>query len=267
MTVNSYLTNLTNAAIIRDEEKASIQRSINTLSTRLTQFFGTGISSQFIFGSYSRGTILPRSMDSHSDIDYMIVFSENKFSSQTYLNKLHQFADKYYSRSEIFQSNPTIVLNLNHIKFELVPAVDQFIYGLHIPAKASANQQWIQTAPHDFNAKLTEVNQSCNNVIKPLIRLVKYWNAVNDYPFESFNLEQNIALNWTNFFMPYGKQLLKDYFFKTMTNLSIGYMEPKWKQDAVARAKILVKDAVMYETRGCATDAEYAIKKLLPPLA
>lgn len=63
MTVNSYLIHLTNHAIVRDQEKVSIQRSIATLEARLKAHFGTQLKSSFIFGSYSRGTILPRTMD------------------------------------------------------------------------------------------------------------------------------------------------------------------------------------------------------------
>ena len=40
------------------------------------------------FGSLDASIDLPRSMDERSDIDYMIVFSENNATPQTYLNRL-----------------------------------------------------------------------------------------------------------------------------------------------------------------------------------
>src|SRR5690606_40140815 len=58
----------------------------------------------------SRGTILPRSMDEQSDIDYMVVFSDGSATPQTYLNRLKTFVEKRYGSSEIYQSSPTIVL-------------------------------------------------------------------------------------------------------------------------------------------------------------
>src|SRR5260370_9100413 len=49
------------------------------------------IAQHFRFGSSTRGTILPRSMDEQSDIDYMVVFSDGSATPQTYLNRLKSF--------------------------------------------------------------------------------------------------------------------------------------------------------------------------------
>jgi len=70
--------------------------------------FDTGVIKQhFRFGSSTRGTILPRSMDEHSDIDYMIVFSDNTATPQTYLNRLKAFVEKRYGSSEIYPARPS----------------------------------------------------------------------------------------------------------------------------------------------------------------
>jgi hypothetical protein len=170
MTINSYLTNLANAAITRDQEKLAIQKSISNLETRLKNHFGSQRADSFIFGSYSRGTILPRSMDAHSDVDYMVIFSDTGLRPQSYLDRLRSFAVQNYQRSDIAQSNPTIVLDLNHIRFELVPAVKDWLGYLQIPARANDYNDWINTNPTDFNEKLVSVNQANGNLIKPLVR-------------------------------------------------------------------------------------------------
>ena len=172
MSVNSYLTNLSSSAIIHDTEKTAIQRSITTLQTRLNSYFGQNVKRHFIFGSYNRGTILPRHMDGNSDIDYMIVFNDAGFQPQAYLDQLRRFVNFYYSSSEIKQSNPTIILNLNHIKFELVPAKEDWFSSLQIPAKASSYTSWIDTDPTGFNQSLISANGSNRNLIKPLTRSV-----------------------------------------------------------------------------------------------
>jgi tRNA nucleotidyltransferase (CCA-adding enzyme) len=123
MTVNSYLTSRASSAVLSTAEQTSINTSISTLQTRLNSYFGTDLTNHFRFGSSTRGTILPRKMDADSDIDYMIVFKEGGFTPQTYLNRLRKFVDTYYSTSEVKQSSPTITLELNHIKFDLVPAL------------------------------------------------------------------------------------------------------------------------------------------------
>ena len=81
MSINSYLEKLSNDLIIRDTEKSSIKTSIETLEKRLGYYF-TNIEESFCFGSYTRGTILPRTADSNSDIDYMIVFKRHMNGSK-----------------------------------------------------------------------------------------------------------------------------------------------------------------------------------------
>lgn len=124
MSINSYLEELSSKLVIKEEEKTKISISVSSIKTKLKKYFGSEIIDIVVFGSYTRGTILPRKADEESDIDVMVVFEFNskQYKPQTYLNWLKQFAIEYYSRSEIYQDSPTIVLELNHIKFELVPA-------------------------------------------------------------------------------------------------------------------------------------------------
>jgi len=86
MTVLSLLTQMASNAVLSSNEQSSITTSVSTLQNRIELHFTNGVIKQHLrFGSSTRGTILPRSMDEHSDIDYMIVFSENNATPQTYL--------------------------------------------------------------------------------------------------------------------------------------------------------------------------------------
>ena len=48
----------------------------------------------------------------------------------------------------------------------------------------------MNTDPNAFNTDLTNCNKNNNNLIKPLIRIMKYWNANAGYVFESYQLEK-----------------------------------------------------------------------------
>ena len=75
MSVNSYLCLLASELVLSGNEKNSITTSIETLKRRLGSYFAQEeIKDNFIFGSYTRFTILPRKFDDESDIDFMIVF-------------------------------------------------------------------------------------------------------------------------------------------------------------------------------------------------
>lgn len=264
MTINSYLTGLANLAILRDDEKASVQRSITALQTRLTNHFGNQIRQHFVFGSYSRGTILPRSMDPQSDIDYMVVFADTGLQPQSYLDRLRRFAEVQYARSEVAQSHPTVVLELNHIRFELVPAVQNWFSGLQIPAKGSGYQSWQDTDPNGFNQTLSSANQANSNLIKPLVRVMKYWNATARYPFESYALEQHVAGQGYGLLGLLGSRQLADYFFQAVESLDAGWSAPQWKQESVSRLKQLASLARSQERSGSSIQAEATIKRLLP---
>ncbi|MEH7650181.1 SMODS domain-containing nucleotidyltransferase, partial [Bacillus safensis] len=179
MSVNSYLSTLSSELVLSSTENTNINTSITTLSQRLNWYFNNGeLHKHFQFGSNTRGTILPRSVDSKSDVDYMVVFKNpNGYKPETLLNYLKNFMHKYYSKSEIYRDSPTMVLELNHIKFELVPAVQDDWGNLSIPSKTNLLSDWMSTDPTGFNQKLITANVNNNYRLKPTIRLMKYWNT------------------------------------------------------------------------------------------
>ena len=139
MSINSYLTSMQSNLYVNGTEGEKIRRSIDAISTRLGWYFGEGkicshkIVKKEIFGSYSRDTMLSRKYDEKSDIDYMIVFEDaEEYTPQTCLNWLKGFAETYYSTSIVKQSLPTIVIELENIKFELVPSYER--YGMNYVA-------------------------------------------------------------------------------------------------------------------------------------
>lgn len=262
MTVSTHLGSLSSGLVLSESEETSIARFIATLETRLNAYFGSGLSSHFQFGSSTRGTILPRKADSQSDVDYMVVFdpsSEGQKKPQTYLNRLKAFAEAKYSTSEIAQSSPTIVLSLNHIKFELVPAIHS--YGYRIPAPGSYWDEWILTDPSGTNQAIQDKNKTENYQIKPLVRLVKYWNACKSHPFPSFSLEKYIVNRYY-----VGCRSLPDYFYSFWSVFSANHEARQNVKDMVASAKSHASKAKQYEDDGMPVSAEIEIKKIVPEI-
>lgn len=261
MTVNTHLVDLASDLVLSSTEKTSITTSINTLSLRLDSYFGNGIKEHFQFGSNSRGTILPRKADSNSDIDYMVVFdtSDGQKKPQTYLDRLKTYAEKKYSTSEISQSSPTIVLSLNHIKFELVPAINN--YGYQIPSPTSSWSEWMSTEPSAANKAIMDKNIAENYQIKPLVRLIKFWNAKQGHPFASFDIEQYIVNKYF-----WSCVSLKDYFYAFWEGFSCTYDTAQYIKDKVERAKKYAATAKQYEADSMPASAELEIKKIVPLL-
>lgn len=220
MSVNSFLEELSSKLVFKDEEKNKVGISVSSIKTKLKNYFGSEIFDVVVFGSYTRGTILPRKADEESDIDIMVVFEYNskQYKPQTYLNWLKQFAIEYYSRSEIHQDSPTIVLELNHIKFELVPAYIPFSYSNGVYNIPNGPNQWIITKPNDFNNTLIECNKFNNSMIKPIIRLIKRWNVTNNgRNMQSFEIEKKIAENM--YYARYSCSNYTDYLKEAFTKI------------------------------------------------
>ena len=257
MSVLSYLEKRASEAVLSDIEKAGITTSITTLSSRLDSYFtraDDGLKTKFRFGSSVRLTNLPRILDAHSDIDYMIVFEKGGFKPQTYLDRLKRFAEERYSSSDIKQSSPTVVLELNHIKFDLVPALFQWGTTYTIPSGAN---EWQYTDPSDFNASLDLKNGSELYKIKPTIRLAKIWNAANDYVFDSFQFEKWIKdLSFSSCINQ--KQYLYQVFKLLVANTGV-----QWRNDRINRAKEIIANTEKYELDEMPYTAEKEIKKLI----
>jgi predicted nucleotidyltransferase len=191
MSVLSYLTDLSSTITIANWERTTIDTSIDSLSGKLGDYFDN-IQSKFVFGSYDRRTILRRSKDAESDVDFMVSFTDgSEWTPQTLMNRLKRFAENNYSKNEIYQSSPTVVLELSHIKFELVPAYHTW-GAYHIPAPASSYMSWINTYPHALKGQLKDKNSNNNYKIRKLVRLLKYWNVLNGRVYSSYELEKFI---------------------------------------------------------------------------
>ena len=182
-------------------EREDIDKKVHNFKTNIKRYFGNSVSDIIIFGSYKRDTILPRKFDESSDIDILVIFNqaEKEFTPETYRNQLRRFADFKYSTSRVIKDHPSIVLEMSNIKFDLVPCRVYQTFWNSIYQIPSKNGTWMDTDPRGFNETLTNANIRYKSIVKPLIRLFKRWNAYNNYPYASFDLERIIAsMNFTN---------------------------------------------------------------------
>ncbi len=143
-----------------------------------------------VFGSYDRDTNLPQRVDHSTDVDIMLVMDDDGSTPQTYLNRVKRAVEAKYSTSDIKQSSPTIVLQMQHIKFEITPAlIESHLYKIK-----NVDNDWIYTfCMTDFN-NLTDANKANNYMIKPAIRLIKYWNIRKNFKaINSYELEKRIV--------------------------------------------------------------------------
>lgn len=193
MSVNTYLNDTASTLIIKGSEKDSIETSFSTFKNRMQSYFlyyeSDDLLEVKVLGSYKRDTNLTSHADYSTDVDIMLVLENDGATPQTYLDRIRRAVEAKYSTSEIKQSSPTIVLQMQHIKFEITPAIYDGVYKI----KNSQNE-WMPTyCASDLN-NITSANKNNNNMIKSVIRLVKHWNVTKNYKaFSSYQIEQKIV--------------------------------------------------------------------------
>ena len=260
-TINTYLVSVARSLVLTDDEKGRIDTSIGNLQGKLDAWFGNDLVRHFRFGSSTRDTILPRKADADSDIDYMVVFrNKEDYKPATLLNRLRRFVENKYSRSEIYPSHPTIVLELSHIKFELVPAIMPYDFNdhYHIPAPTSDYMDWMLTTPVALKQKIDDANSRYHYQIKRLIRLLKYWNVMNGKVYSSYEIEEYVGD-----LVFYGCTSLEDYFVYAVKWLPVHRL-PQYKKDKVQRLKDKVETIRKHYDDGYKDLAMTELQVLLP---
>lgn len=196
MTCDEYLWHLSQRIDAENKkEEASVQKSINNLKRHLDNWTAADeIREHHEFGSYVRGTKLPSCIDPSTDVDYMVVFKSTQLKPESYMEKIRRFANTYYSKSEIHKDHPTMVIELEKLKFEITPAIELYgsrYPGYHIPAPQNLALQWIETYPEQMEIDLKKAEGLNNNLLRPLIQLIKYWNVLNGKSLTSYKIEHN----------------------------------------------------------------------------
>ncbi len=214
LSIDNYLRTLSSNYYLKNSsnETIKINASVNNLFNNLNKELGILIKRKFVFGSYDRDTILPRKFDAKSDVDIMIVFNHTDYerTPDTYRAWLKNFADKYYKNrygSDVVKSFPTVSIKLDHIHYDLVPAKEELNF-LGSTISIPGNLGWRTTDPNDIKQKLITANANYNQVVRPIIRLLKAWNCDNGYPFDSYILE--LLITGMNF---YGDNVQTGFFY------------------------------------------------------
>jgi len=121
-----------------------------------------------------------------------------------------------------------------------------------------STSEWQITNPNDFNKSLEEFNKNNAYLIKPTIRLAKFWNAKSGYVFDSYSFEKWIKGLW--FFSCINQ---RDYLFNVFDNLSATSIEGQWRKERINRAKEIIAKVREYESMNMPFSAEAEVKKLI----
>ncbi|HWL09993.1 MAG TPA: hypothetical protein VNQ76_16425 [Planctomicrobium sp.] len=259
MSVEALLKTRSAALLPKDCERAAIHSSLNLLAQKLDYHCDPWIESHSCFGSFRRDTDLSRSLYRTIDVDYLIVFEDQRQSPQVYMERIRRMVTTQFRKGDILKLSPYVTVQLQQIRFDLVPAIRDSLGEYCIPSPASDFQLWIRSSPCSFDLNLLQQHQRLHYQLKPAIRLLKLWNFLAGNVFPPFELEEQILMQ------PLEKGLsLKEVVFDAFLKLQLPFQSESWKNHALDRAKRLVRSAVILEEDHRPTVAEAELRVLFP---
>jgi hypothetical protein len=166
-------------------QKAGAVRSQNHLRDVLnTGQMANRIKASYLSGSYARDTaIYPL-----DDVDIIFVIDPNYWVSGLALlfekprpeAVLQTFASaiRYrYPVSSTYGQRRSVRLELYHLDIDCVPAIEESAGSDFVWIPDRSADDWIKSSPKRHSAQATAVNQLNGGKLKPLVKLLKYWNG------------------------------------------------------------------------------------------
>jgi hypothetical protein len=153
------------------------------------------VPNSLLTGSYARHTkIFPL-----NDIDVMLIRNSHRVALATSGNGVYanQALDQVEeavrkacpSGASINKQSRSVNVQIKGLKFgfDLIPAWLRNPDGYWIPD--TDNNSWLPTDPEAHARLMTEANKSCDDRLKPLIKMLKHWSRNNYDLIRSFHIE------------------------------------------------------------------------------
>jgi len=160
----------------------------------LRTFFATNFDMRepvFAVGSYDRKTIC----DQERDIDLMAPFKpygangyweRYKNDSRTFLYWVRDRLNDHYHSTQVSSRQVCVKLDFTRIETDVTPCFPRNGDGYLMP---NGSGGWMATNPPYHTQFMDGANGNHDWDLKPLVRLIKWWNIANNHHLRSFHVE------------------------------------------------------------------------------
>ncbi len=204
-------------------QKAGASRSHNFLRDLLeTGNMARVVSESYLSGSYARDTaVVPL-----DDVDIIFLVQPEhwqdglaslfgtKPSPKAVLATFANAIRRRYDQSSVYIQRRSVRLSLNHLDIDAVPALRSTRDGDTILIGDVTTDSWIESAPKKHEAIASRLNASRGNNFKPLVKLLKGWNAnlPSTANLKGFAIETMAARIFSTYSFTSLQEGLKDFF-------------------------------------------------------
>lgn len=149
----------------------------------------------FTIGSYRRGTLIRP----ERDVDLLAPFSVAEYwqtyrgDSRAFVYMIRDKLNRGYAKTDVSSKQVAVVLDFSVIRAEIVPGFRRDGGGYLIP---DGSKSWMATNPPYHANLIRDRDTALGGKLKPLIRLMKFWNIANGHHLRSFHVELMVWRMW-----------------------------------------------------------------------
>lgn len=192
MTLLQSIDKLIENISITDKQEENIKASVGNITDTLEKDDTLHLKETFLNGSYERDTMI-RPLN---DIDIFAVLDEAYWKDengvrkkpQSILNKIKDFLNNQNDyKGKVKQDRPCVTVELSNKSFDILPVFEE-IEGYTMPNHDL--ESWIHTYPKILTENLKNAHKAYSYKLKNIIRVIKYWNRLNEKIMPSFHIEE-----------------------------------------------------------------------------
>ena len=193
-TVSAGFVELLNRLALTADQAATASTRATAVKDFLDATF-TMRERAFTIGSYRRGTLIrpERDIDLLAPLSYATYKDRYDGDSRAFLYFVRDKFNERYAKTKVSARQVAVVLDFTVISTDVVPAFKRNGGGFFIP---NGKKGWSATNPQYHTRLINDRDAALNNRLKPLIRLMKFWNIQNGGHLRSFHVELMILRMW-----------------------------------------------------------------------
>lgn len=196
--LQQYTKELAYSIVPQPLERATVENFLSEVEEKISDFFKFDIERTIPFGEFARETSLRHTIDKDSNVTLMLLFQNDIYIENFFAlkNKLIEFVISLFPQPEEISKQLKIQMKYGFV--QLVPAIVAEINSKSTLLVASAsNESWIESNPLLFDQNINKKNEETSFILKPVIRLLKYWNLTHGRYFSTETIELFVSNRMT----------------------------------------------------------------------
>lgn len=190
--------------------------SAKTKILNIKDFFGeefTMAEPAITVGSYARGSIIriERDIDILAPLNYSTYKETYDNDPQAFLYMVRDSLNKEFGSTSVSSKKVAVKLDFSSITVDVVPCFRRDGGGFFMP---DGSGNWMATNPIFHTIFMNQANNQHDAKLRPLVKLMKFWNIRNGHHLSSLHVELMIERIWRD--SSFGESLYSHLVYESL---------------------------------------------------